>query len=148
MSIQLKLLEDMKRAMKRREKDRLDLVKKTRAAIKNQEIKRRKELDEEEVMEILGEEIQVRWETIAQYEDLQEHKEIEKLKREIGFLSEYLPRQLEEEELKSLVFETIHELQDTQREDIDTVVGAVMPKVKGRATGQSVKNVVMGFLDP
>lgn len=147
MSIQSRLLEDMKRAMRKKERERLDLVKKTRAAIKNVEIEKRKELDDEEVLDILGEEVQLRWESIYENEGLKTYEEVEKIKREIGILEEYLPQTIEEEDLKLLVLETINELKATKREDVGLVVSALMPKIKGRAKGQDVQSVVMGFLD-
>lgn len=147
MSIQARLLEDMKKAMEGKEKERLSVVKMTRAAIKNAEIKRRKELDEDEVLDVLGQELKMRRDAILELESLHREEDVEKIEREIDILKEYLPEQLEEEELQSLVLATIDEMKATGREDIDPVMGAIMPRIKGQAQGQDVREMVLGFLN-
>ncbi len=146
MSINSKLLEDMKQAMKSHDKEKLSVIRMARAAIKNVEIEKRKDLSDEEVVEVLSKEVKTRREAIDGYRELEEDEEVERLEEELEVLMEYLPEQLTREELEEMVEKTIEEVNATDQSDLGRVMGALMPKVKGRADGKEVNQLVQKML--
>jgi uncharacterized protein YqeY len=90
-SLKEQLLEDMKLAMKNKEKEKLSVIKTARAAIKNLEIEKRKDLEDDEVLEVLQREIEERREAIKEYENTGEKNMLKKLNQEIEILAAYLP---------------------------------------------------------
>ncbi|AZR73166.1 glutamyl-tRNA amidotransferase [Anoxybacter fermentans] len=136
------LLEDMKIAMKQKDKERLSVIRMARAAIKNVEIDKRKDLTDEEVIEILAKEVKSRRDAITEYEKAGRDDVVQKLQQEIEILSKYLPRQLTREELEVLVNEVVAQVNATSLKDMGKVMGAIMPKVKGRADGKLVNQLV------
>ncbi|MFP4015436.1 MAG: GatB/YqeY domain-containing protein [Halanaerobiales bacterium] len=141
-SLKEKLLEDMKEAMKSKDKQKLSVIRMARAAIKNVEIDKRKDLEDNEVIEVLAREVKQRRDSITEYEKAGKEDTVSDLNKEIEILSVYLPEQLTEEELEVLVNETISELGATSMADMGKIMGAIMPKVKGRADGNIVNTLV------
>ena len=71
---------------------------------------------------------------------------IEAYKKEIDILAVYLPQQLTEEELTSIIMETKSELSIEDKSGMGKLMGAVMPKIKGRADGDAVRKIVQRIL--
>lgn len=142
MSLKEELLTDMKEAMKEGDKQKLSVIRMARAAIKNMEIEDRKDLSDEEVIEVLAKEVKQRRESIEEYKKAGQEETVKDLKKEIEILNKYLPEQLSKEELVDLVEETIEEVGADDMSDMGKVMGAIMPKVKGRADGSEVNKLV------
>lgn len=146
MSLSEKLNEDMKLAMKSQAKFKLSVIRMVRASIKNIEIDLRKPLDDQEVLEVLSREIKQRRDSLQEFEKAGREDLAETVKAEIEILIEYLPQQLTEEEVKSIVQQTIQEVGASSKADMGKVMGALMPKVKGRADGKIVNQAVQQLL--
>ncbi|ADL12152.1 GatB/YqeY domain-containing protein [Acetohalobium arabaticum] len=142
MSLKDELLADMKEAMKNGDKQKLSVIRMTRAAIKNVEIEESKDLSDDELIEVLAKEVKQRRESIEEYKKAGQEDTVEELKEEINILEEYLPEQLSEEELVDLVEEVIADVGAEDMSDMGKVMGAIMPKVKGRADGSKVNELV------
>ncbi len=136
------LLEDMKIAMKQKDKDRISVIRMARAAIKNVEIDKRKDLVDEEVIEVLAKEVKQRRDSIEEYARVGKDDVVQKLKEEIEILTKYLPRQLTREELETLVDEVVQDTESSSMKDMGKVMGAIMPRIKGRADGKIVSELV------
>lgn len=136
------LLEDMKEAMKGKDKDRLSVIRLARAAIKNVEIDKRKELNDEEVIEVMVKEVKMRRDAIPEYEKAGRADVVQKLEEEIEILHKYLPRQLTREELVAIVDEVIAQVNAVSAKDMGKVMGAIVPRTKGRADGKLVSELV------
>lgn len=141
-SLNEKLLDDMKNAMKSKDKQRLSVIKMARAAIKNVEIDKRKDLEDSEVVEVLAKEVKQRRDSIVEYEKAGKDDTVVDLNKEIDILSVYLPEQLSTEEIEKIVNKTINELDASSMADMGKVMGAIMPKVKGRTDGNIVNSIV------
>ena len=141
-SLKERLLDDMKTAMKNRDKTRLSVIRMARASIKNVEINKRKDLDDIEVMEVLAKEIKQRRDSIAEYNRLAKQDNVRELEQEIAVLLNYLPEQLDREEIEQLVEKVIQTVEATSMADIGKVMGAIMPKVRGKADGGIVNSIV------
>ncbi|PZE22703.1 GatB/YqeY domain-containing protein [Paenibacillus xerothermodurans] len=146
MSLGERLNEDMKLAMKSQDKFKLSVIRMVRAAIKNIEIDQRKTLDDQEVLDILSREIKQRKDSLQEFEKAGREDLAETVKAEIEILMEYLPQQLSEEEVKAIVQQTIQEVGASSKADMGKVMGALMPKVKGRADGRIVNQTVQQLL--
>jgi len=141
-SLNEKLLDDMKNAMKSKDKQRLSVIRMARAAIKNVEIDKRKDLEDSEVVEVLAREVKQRRDSIVEYQKAGKDDTVDDLNKEIEILSVYLPEQLSTEEIEKIVNKTINELDASSMVDMGKVMGAIMPKVRGRADGNAVNSIV------
>ncbi|AGB41802.1 hypothetical protein Halha_1891 [Halobacteroides halobius DSM 5150] len=142
MSIQDKLLEDMKKAMKSKEKAKLSVIRMARAEIKDAEINERKDLSDDEIIEVLSRLVKQTKESLSEFKKAGDEERVAKAKQEIKILKNYLPAQLSKEELAKLVKETISDLGAEDMSDMGQVMGAIMPQVKGRADGNQVNKLV------
>lgn len=149
MSIKIRLEEDMKSAMREREqgKFRLSVIRMVRASIKNAEIDEKRELSEDEVLSILAKEVKMRRDSYEEFSKAGRDDLAESTQREIDILIEYLPKQLTEEEITSLVQEAIQETGAEGSKDMGKVMAIVSPKVKGRADGKKVSDIVKKLLN-
>lgn len=146
MSLKERLLEDMKSAMKSKDKERLSVIRMLRAAVLNEEKNKTRELDEDEVIDVLAREAKKRREAIPEYEKAQREDHVEKLKREIDIIMEYLPQQLTEQEIEEIVRQTIQELGANSMKDMGKVMGKLMSQLKGKADGKLVNKIVRQHL--
>ncbi|MCF6092836.1 GatB/YqeY domain-containing protein [Microaerobacter geothermalis] len=146
MSLIERLNEDMKQAMKDKDKVKLSVIRMVRSAVKNAEIEARKELSEDEVLAVLNRELKQRRDSLQEFEKAGREDLVEKVKEEIDILVKYLPEQLSEEELRRLVEQTITEIGASSKAEMGKVMGALMPKVKGRADGKLVNQIVQQLL--
>lgn len=146
MTLNERLSEDMKQAMKDKDKFRLSVIRMIRSSIKNIEIDQRKTLDDDEVLDILNREIKQRKDSLQDFEKAGREDLVDPLKAEIAIISEYMPQQLSEDEIKEIVQQTIQQVGASSKADMGKVMSALMPKVKGRADGKLVNQLVQQFL--
>ena len=148
MSLKDRLANDFKEAMKAKDGIRKDTVNLARAAVKQYEVDNRVELDEQGVIAILTKQVKMRKDALSDFEKAGRTDLWDSYNKEIEILMEYLPRQLTEEELKTIVKETAEELgMDLGRQNMGKLIGAVMAKVKGLADGGQVKKIVEDLLN-
>lgn len=149
MSLKDKLTEDMKQAMKDKEagKLRLSVIRMVRAAIKNVEIDTKAELAEEDVIAIVAKEVKMRRDSMEEFKKGQRDDLVEQLEQEIEVLLPYLPQQLTEAEVREIVTEAVAIAGATSSKDMGKVMAVLMPKVKGRADGKLVNNIVRELLN-
>jgi uncharacterized protein YqeY len=143
MSIKDQIMDDFKEAMKDQDEERKNTLKRLKSAIRNEEIEQGdEELSDDEVRAILSKEAKNHKESIEQYEDGGRDDLVEKEKRELEIVQEYLPDQLSDEELEQMVDEVIEETGASDMSDMGDVMDAIMPKVRGRADGSVVNELV------
>lgn len=144
LSLVNRLDEDMKTAMKQREagKVRLSVIRMVKAAVKNAQIEKGRELGEDEVTELLAREVKMRREVIPEYEKAQRPDRVDELKAEIAVLEEYLPPQLTEAEIRNLVQEAVLKTGARSPREMGKVMAVIMPQVRGRADGKLVNRIV------
>lgn len=144
MNLKDKLVADMKEAMKAREegKLRLSVIRMARASIKNVEIDKQKELSNEEVIDVLAKEVKMRRDSIDEYRKANREDMVTQLNDEIHILQGYLPAQLSEAEVRSLVQEAVQATGAKSPKEMGKVMASLMPKIKGRADGKLVNLLV------
>ncbi len=146
MTLKERLQEDLKTAMKNKESLKLSVIRLAKAAIMNQEIARGHELSDQEVIEVLSKELKQRNDSIPEYEKAGRGDIVNKLKEESLIIQTYLPEQLTETELKNIIEATIADVGATTKKEIGKVMAALMPKIKGRADGKIVNQIVNAAL--
>lgn len=142
MSVMERLDQDMKQAMKDRAVLKLSVIRMVKAALKNEEINKGRLLSDDEVLTILTRELKQRRESLHEFEKAGRVELASKSREEIDVLSAYLPAQLSEDEIRDIVREGIAATSATSKKEMGKVMGAIMPKVKGRADGNLVQKIV------
>ncbi|KGP73153.1 GatB/YqeY domain-containing protein [Pontibacillus yanchengensis] len=147
MSLLERLNQDMKQALKSKDKEKLSVIRMVKASLQNEALKLGKgDLSEEEELTVLSRELKQRKDSLQEFKDAGREDLAEKQVREIEIIESYMPSQLSEDELDEIVKETISELGATSKKDMGKVMSAVMPKVKGKADGSQVNQLVQKHL--
>ena len=147
MSLKETLMQDLKTAMKTKDKRTKDTITMVRAAIKQKEVDERVELDDEGVLKVLSKEIKERRGSIEEFEKAGRDHLVESTKAEIDVLMKYMPEQLSEEELEKLVRQVMEENNITEKKQMGLLMKNIMPKVQGRADGKAVNAIVNRILN-
>ncbi|PLX90447.1 MAG: glutamyl-tRNA amidotransferase [Desulfuromonas sp.] len=145
MSIQQRLTEAMKEAMKAKDSLRLNAIRMARTALKNAEIEARGELDDAATIRVLSTLVKQRREAADAYRATRPEL-ADKEEQELAVLQEFLPAQLTEAELVSMVEQTIAETGASSPRDMGTVMKQLTPQTTGRADGKLVSQLVRSKL--
>ena len=146
MPLRDRIADEMRAAMKTREQTRVSTLRMLMAGMKNTQVEKGHELDDEEVLEVIAREAKRRRESMEAFEKGGRAELVEKEAAELAVLESYLPKRLSEEELRSLVDEAIAESGASSPKDMGNVMKVLMPKVKGRADGTAVSAAVRARL--
>ncbi|CAM2816375.1 MULTISPECIES: GatB/YqeY domain-containing protein [Dellaglioa] len=147
MSLLETLNNDLKQAMKAKDKQTLSTVRMLKAAVTNEEIKAGHELSTDDETVLLARELKQRKESYAEFKSAGRDDLLESLDMEIKIVENYLPEQLSAEEVTDIVKEVISQVGATSKADFGKVMGAVIPKLKGRADGKVISETVKSLLN-
>ena len=148
MSLKLRLIEDMKAAMKGGAKDKLLVIRLINAGIKQREVDERIELDDTQVLAVLEKMQKQRRDSISQY-DAAGRDDLASVERyEMGVIQAYLPAQLDPAELEALVDASIAESGAKGPQDMGKVIALLKPRVAGRAEMGALSGLVKKKLSP
>ncbi|MCZ2492536.1 hypothetical protein LABALGNA3A7_01220 [Dellaglioa algida] len=147
MSLLETLNNDLKQAMKAKDKQTLSTVRMLKAAVTNEEIKAGHELSTDDETVLLARELKQRKESYAEFKSAGRDDLLESLDMEIKIVENYLPEQLSVEEVTDIVKEVISQVGATSKADFGKVMGAVIPKLKGRADGKVISETVKSLLN-
>lgn len=142
MSLIAQIESDVTAALKAREQEKLDALRMVRAALKNEQIAVGHELADEEVCKVLGRLVKQRQEAAEQYRQGGRTEAADKEEREATLIESYLPAQLADAELTTMVAEAIKTTGANGPADFGKVMGAVMKTVAGRASGDRIAALV------
>lgn len=146
MALKEKLLEDVKTAMKEKDVTRKNTLQMVRAGVLQVEKDNKITLDDEGVIEVIARELKKRKDVLPEYEKSGRQDLVENLKAEIDVLVGYLPKQMTKEEIETVIKGVVAEVGASSMQDIGKVMQAVLPKVKGRADGKIVNQIVKELL--
>ena len=147
LSLEEVIFNDMKKALKGKEKLKLSTLRLIRAAIKNAEISKKDKLTESEVIGIVANNLKKLEESLDIFTKGQRPELADKTKKEIEIVKEYLPEQLSEEEVEKIVKETIIKFGFKGLQDIGPAMREIIPQLKGKADGKIVNKMVRDLLD-
>jgi len=156
MSLKENIQTDLTTSIKEKKEVELSVLRQLFAAFLNKEKEKRfsskeekdAQLTEEEVQEVVAAEAKKRKEAIEGFEKGGRKESAEKEKKELEILKKYLPEQMAEEELKKLVQEAIEKVGAQELKDMGKIMAELMPKIKGRADGNQVSQIVKELLIP
>ena len=148
MSIKEQLMADMKTAMKAKEEGKLALntIRMARAHIRQAEIDNgHADFNDDQVLAVLRKEVKQRKETLAEIEGSGREDLVTQTKAEIGVLEKYLPAEMAPEAVEAAVKEIVDAMDHGQR-NMGSVMKAVMAKLKGKADGKLINQIVRKLL--
>ena len=125
--------EEMKAAMRAREKERLGVIRLILAAIKQREVDERIELDDAQVLAVLDKMVKQRRDSIDQYSKAGREELAAKEQAEIDVIQQYMPAELSDDELENLIKECVAAVGASTMQDMGKVMAELKPKVQGRA---------------
>lgn len=142
MNLEKKLMEDLKTSMKKKDTIRKNTITMVRAAVKQIQVDERREVSDEEIIEIISKQLKEKRLAIEDFKKGNRDDLVDLTNKEIDILLDYLPKQLTEAEVEEVVEDTIKEVGATSMKDIGLVMKTVMPKVKGKTDGNIVSKIV------
>lgn len=149
MSVELKtrVYDDVKTAMRARDKERLGVLRLLTSAIKQREVDERSELNDTDVLQVLDKMVKQRRDSEAQFRDAGRDELAAQESFEIGILAEYLPAALSADELKALVDDAVNSSAAQSIKDMGKVMAILRPQVQGRADMGIVSSAVKARLN-
>ena len=127
-----RILNDLKTAMKNQDKETLKVIRMVKGSMQLKEIDLKHELNEDEVIDIISKEIKTRRDSIKEFEKGNRQDLVDSTVREIEILEKYLPKQLSDEEVDSIIDDVFSKVEPKGMQDMGKVMGMVSPLVKGK----------------
>ena len=146
MSLMQMLDEDLKTALKQSDKLKLSVLRMAKAAVKNQQIDKGRELLDEEILAIFSTLAKQRRESIEQFSKGGRDDLVSQESQELLILQSYMPVQLSVEELNAMILQAIKESSAENEGDMGKVMKILAPRIKGVADGKWVNNRVKELL--
>ncbi|GBD94527.1 glutamyl-tRNA(Gln) amidotransferase subunit E [bacterium BMS3Abin05] len=147
MSLADTIMQDLKAAMKAREKNRVDVLRLLKARIKNLEIDKGRALTGEEEIQVLQSAAKKRKEAIDLYEKGNRPELAEKEREELAVIQSYLPEQLSREDVEREIVLIVEETGASSMKDLGKVMKEAMARLKGKADGKLVQEIVRSKLE-
>ena len=141
------LNKDMIEAMKAKEKERLTVIRMVKAAIKQEVIDRKREENDELLIDVVNKQIKMRKDSIAEFEKAGRSDLAEKTQSEVDILMKYLPEQLSDEEVEAIINDAFLKINPEGKKDMGKVMQEVSPKLKGRADMKKVSGMIASRLN-
>jgi uncharacterized protein len=150
MSLKETINEDIKTAMKAKDKLRLETVRGIKKALIEKEVELRakgfNELTPEQEIDLLSQQAKQRRDSVEQYLKAQRQDLADKEAQELAIIETYLPQQLSDEELTQIIEEIITEVEAKTMKDLGKVMGKAMKELKGKADGKKIQEIVKAKL--
>ena len=146
MSLKETLNNDIKTAMKAKDKETLAVLRMIKTAVQAAEIDKKEELNAEEELTILAREAKQRRESLAEFVKAGRDELVEKTEAEIEIVERYLPKQLSVEEVKEVIATVAEKIGATTQKEFGKLMGSVMQELKGKADGNVIKEQVKAHL--
>ncbi|HHP7237512.1 GatB/YqeY domain-containing protein [Longibacter sp.] len=146
LSIMERVTQEMKDAMKARDKVRLRTLRSLRSALMNKTIDKRQgddaELDESEQLAVVRKEVKQRKDSIEQFEEAGRDDLVEKEQEELEVLKEFMPEPMSDEKLEATLDAIIEDVGATDMSDMGAVMGRAMGELRGKVDGSRVQQIV------
>jgi len=137
-----KILTDLVAAMKNQDKETLTVLRMVKGAIQLEEINKKQELNDEDVISVLSKQIKTRKESLTEFEKAGREDLIYQTNKEIEILNRYMPKQLSEEEVIKVIDEAFDTIKPEKPSDMGKLMGFVTPKLKGKADMSFVSKTI------
>ena len=146
MSLTDQLMTDIKTAMKSQDKTALSVIRMLKSALMNKKIELGHVLTDQEEAQVVASQIKQQKDSLADFQKGGRDDLVAQTQAQMKVLQQYLPQQLSKAELQQIVQQSAAEIQATSAADFGKLMKTVMPKVRGRADGSLVNQIVKSFL--
>ena len=136
------LEKDMIEAMKAKEKERLTVIRMVKAALKQEQIDHKKEINDDLLIDVVNKQIKMRKDSIVEFEKGGRQDLVEATQAEIDILMKYLPEQLSSEEVEKIINEIFDEVKPEGQKDMGKVMKEAQAKLKGKADMKEVSSII------
>lgn len=141
-----RIKEDIKAAMRARDTEALSTLRMVHSSIKNKAIDSQRELSDDDVIQVLAKEAKKRRQSAEAFEEGDRPEMAEKERAEYELIHKYLPEPLSDEEVEGIIDEVIASTGAESRREMGKVMGAVIPRIKGRYDASKIKDIVLDKL--
>ena len=142
MTLSEKINADMISYMKSKDSFALGVVRMVKGAIQLEKINLKRDLNDDEVVAVISKQIKMRNDSIQEFTKANRVDLIEQYKKEIELLNKYMPKQLTEEEINTIINEAFAKINPTSSKDMGLIMKEVSPKLKGRADMGKVNSII------
>ena len=147
MSLLTTLNEDIKTAMRAKDKVSLDVLRLLKASVQNEQIAKGTDLTSEEEISVVAREMKQRRDSLVEFEKANRPDLVATVQEGMAVVAKYLPQQLDASEIQTIVAAAIEKTGATSMKEFGQVMGIVMPQVKGKADGNLVNETVKQLLN-
>ena len=133
---------DLKEAMKSKDSFKLGVIRMVKGALQLEKISKKKELSDEEVIDVIAKQIKIRKDSANEFEKAGRMDLAESTKKEIEILSLYMPEQLSNDELVGIINEVFDIVKPSSAKDMGVIMREVTPKVRGKADMGEVSKII------
>jgi uncharacterized protein YqeY len=144
--IKAQLTQEMKSAMKSKQKDRLLVIRTMLAAVKQIEVDERVEVDDARLLAILDKQLKQRRESAKIFKEAGRDELFAKEEFEMSVIQEFLPEAMSEEEISSLIDQAIESTSAVSMKDMGKVMGIIKPQVQGKADMSQISQMIKSKL--
>ena len=137
-----KFEKDLIQAMKNQDKTRLAVLRMVKGAMQLEHIDKKRELNEELLIDVVGKQIKMRNESIEQFKAGNRQDLVDSYSNEIEILKEYLPKQLSLEEVNAILDDVFNKVNPTSAKDMGSIMREATPLLKGKADMKNVSELI------
>ncbi len=137
-----RLQKDLVESMKEHNKNKIDVIKLVKAAIQMEEINLKKELNDEEILNIITKQVKMRKDAIDDFKRANRNDLVDSYNSEIEVLNEYLPKALTKEEIEEIINEAFDIVKPSGQSDMGKIMKEISPKLKNRADMKEVNLII------
>jgi len=146
MTLDEKIVEDLKKAMKEKDTLRLSCLRMLKAALKNLQVDKQRKLKDEEIQGVISSMIKKGKESAKEFRNANREDLALKEETEVTIFYDYLPQQLTSEDVENILREIISELSAEKLSDLGKVMKMAMPRMAGKAQGKEVNEIAKRLL--
>lgn len=142
-----KLKKDMIEAMKNKDKEKLTVIRMVKDALDKERIDKKAEVNDDLLIDVVNKQVKMRNDSLEEFKKANRADLIKQTEEELEILKDYLPEQLSEEEVITIIEEVINEVNAETIKDMGKVMKEVTPKVKGKADMKHVSEIIKSKLN-
>ena len=136
------ILEDLKLAMKNQDKKKLSVIRMVKGAIQMEELNKKHELSDDEVIALISKQIKTRKESIIEFEKGNREDLIKETEEEIEILNQYMPEQLSIDEINNIIDEIFELVKPESVRDMGKIMKEATAKLNGKADMKEVSSII------
>ena len=142
MNLNDRIMNDLKDAMKNKDSFKLGVIRMVKGAIQLEKINKKRELNDDEVIDVISKQIKLRKDSINEFEKAGRTDLVDTTKQEVEILNEYMPEQLTENEVNKIIDEAFSKVNPTSQKDMGLIMKEVTPRVKGKTDMGEVSKII------